>query len=260
MRAFAFLFTMLFISCFDTESIAAPSTEFYELKIYQIDTPEQEKVVEEYLQQAYLPALHRYGIAKVGVFKPIEQDTTYFGKRIYVLVPFQSLEKFAALPEALLKDKKYLEAGKKYIDAPYNAPPYARIESIILKAFKDMPRMEVPAHSTPVSERIYELRSYEGPTEKIYKNKEHMFNEGGEVPLFKRLGFNAVFYAEVIAGGRRPNLMYMTTFTDMASHDAHWKSFVNDPEWIKLKAMPEYQNNVSNINIYLLHPTTYSDI
>jgi hypothetical protein len=35
---------------------------------------------------------------------------------------------------------------------------------------------------------------------------------GGEVPLFVRLGFNAVFYGEVIVGSHMPNLMYMTTF------------------------------------------------
>src|SRR5690348_18271999 len=99
MKALSFVLTLFILSCFDTELIAAPPTEFYELRIYQIDTPEQEKVVDEFLQQAYLPALHRHGIPKVGVFKPIEQDTVYYGKRIYVLIPFETLEKFAARSE-----------------------------------------------------------------------------------------------------------------------------------------------------------------
>jgi hypothetical protein len=119
--------------------------------------------------------------------------------------------------------------------------------------------MELPSLTNPRTERIYELRSYESPTEKIYKNKVQMFNEGDEVGLFRRLGFNAVFYAEVISGRRMPNLMYMTTFADQASHDAHWKSFGEDPYWKKLSAMPEYQHNVSKINIYLYRPTDYSD-
>ena len=87
-----------------------------------------------------------------------------------------------------------------------------------------------------------------------------MFNEGGEVTLFKRLGFNAVFYGEVLSGSRMPNLMYMTTFENQASRDEHWKAFSNDPEWKKLSSMPEYQNNVSKINIYFVYPTEYSDI
>jgi NIPSNAP len=123
-----------------------------------------------------------------------------------------------------------------------------------------MPQLEVPKHSTPVNERIYELRSYEGHTEKISKNKIKMFNEGDEVGLFKRLGFNAVFYGEVIAGGRMPNLMYMTTFPNKASRDEHWDAFRVDAQWKTLSGMSEYKNNVSKIDIFFLRPTDYSDI
>ena len=86
-----------------------------------------------------------------------------------------------------------------------------------------------------------------------------MFNEGDEISLFKRLGFNAVFYADVIAGSRMPNLMYMTSFASQTSHDEHWKSFIEDPSWKKLSSMPEYQHNISKMNIYLMRPTPYSD-
>jgi hypothetical protein len=106
---------------------------------------------------------------------------------------------------------------------------------------------------------VYELRSYESYTEKIYRNKVKMFNDGDEVGLFKRLGFNAVFYADVIAGSRMPNLMYMTTFSNQAIHDEKWKSFREDPQWKKLSGMEEYQHNVSKNTIYLLRPTEYSD-
>ncbi|MEI9809692.1 MAG: hypothetical protein WDO16_18540 [Bacteroidota bacterium] len=51
---------------------------------------------------------------------------------------------------------------------------------------------------------MYELRSYESATEKIFKNKVQMFNEGDEIGLFKKLGFNAVFYSEVIAAAKCP--------------------------------------------------------
>jgi hypothetical protein len=57
-----------------------------------------------------------------------------------------------------------------------------------------------------------------------------------------------------------PNLMYLTTFADMAAHDAHWNSFRTDPEWIKLSAVPEFKNTVSKSVKVLLHPTAYSDL
>ena len=72
-----------------------------------------------------------------------------------------------------------------------------------------------------------------------------MFNKGNEIALFNRLGFNAVFYGEVLVGSKMPNLMYMTSFENRASRDAHWKAFSEDPEWKKLSAMSEYKNNVS---------------
>jgi hypothetical protein len=221
--------------------------EFYEIKTYKLKDKTQEALVDAFLKNAYLPALHQAGIKTVGVFKPLETDTT-FGKRIVVLIPYNSLDQFAKTPDVLNADKQFNLNGKEYLDAVYTNPPYDRMESVLLRAFPGMVKMEVPALTNARAERIYELRSYEGPTEKIYRNKVQMFNLGDEV-----------FYADVISGNRMPNLMYMTTFANQTSHDEHWKSFVDDPYWKKLSAMPEYQHNVSKINIYLLRPTEYSD-
>ena len=49
--------------------------------------------------------------------------------------------------------------------------------------------------------------------------------------FFEKLGFNAVFFGDVISGSDMPNLMYMTTFVDRESRDAHWTAFVDSPEW-----------------------------
>jgi hypothetical protein len=119
--------------------------------------------------------------------------------------------------------------------------------------------MGLPQLKNDRKERVYELRSYEGPTEALYKSKVKMFNEG-EIELFKRLSFNAVFYAEVISGSRMPNLMYMTSFESMTERGTHWKDFFADPEWKRLSAMPEYQHTVSKADIIFLKATDYSDL
>jgi hypothetical protein len=237
----------------------AATRDFFELRIYQFKTSEQQTCTENYLEKSLLPALHRAGIKNVGVFKPLETDST-FGKRLFVLIPYRSLDQFSSQTESLLKDKAYLTNGKDYLDATFDNPPYDRIQTIILNAFSGMPQLAVPNLKTPINERVYELRSYEGYTEKIYRKKIDMFNAGDEIGLFNRLGFNAVFYAEVLSGARMPNLMYMTTFENQASRDAHWKAFGDDPQWKKLSTMPEYQKNVSHIDISFLRPTGYSDI
>ena len=108
-------------------------------------------------------------------------------------------------------------------------------------------------------DRVYELRSYESASEKIFRNKVQMFNEGDEIGIFRRLNFNAVFYSEVIAGSKMPNLMYMTSFENMEDRNAHWKSFSSDSSWKKLSSMPEYKNNVSHIDISFLRGAEYSD-
>ncbi|WP_411273817.1 NIPSNAP family protein [Daejeonella sp.] len=234
-------------------------TPFYEIKVYHFENASQEELIDDYLKNAFLPAMNRKGIQNVGVFKPVN-NTLSEDKRIYVLVPFKSTKQFTDMSEQLAKDAMYNENGKAYLDASYNKAPYKRMESIFIKAFSLMPNMEVPALKNELSKRVYELRSYEGPTEKMYTRKVEMFNTGGEISLFKRLGFNAVFYGSVIAGSRMPNLMYMTTFEDMAARDEHWNAFRVDPEWKKLSAMEYYKNTVSKNETILLNPTNYSQI
>ncbi len=242
-----------------TAAVKPPQREYYEIRIYHVKDAGQESMVDHYLQNAFIPAAHKAGIAKIGVFKPVGNDTAV-DRKVYVLVPYHSFDQFLKLPAQLDADKQHAAAGADYLDAAYNAPPYTRMETVLLQAFTEAPVMQLPALKGPKSERVYELRSYEGATEKLYRNKVQMFNKGGEVSLFKRLGFNAVFYAEVISGSHMPNLMYMTTFENKDDRDAHWKSFSADPAWKTLVALPEYQHNVSHQDILFLHPTEYSDI
>lgn len=235
-----------------------PAREFYQLTVYHYATPEQKQVLDNYLQKALLPALHRAGIKQVGVFSSLGNDTLS-DKLCYVLLPVQSLEKLSLLPEELNSDKVYRTAGAEYLDAVYTHPPYTRKEILVLRAFPLAPSLQLPALKAAKKERVYELRSYESATEKILNNKIQMFNEGDEIGLFKRLHFNAAFYAEVLAGSRMPNLMYMTCFENRADRDAHWKEFGNDPYWKKLSSLPQYQHNVSHIDITFLRPEEYSD-
>lgn len=253
----AMLATVCFYFLMFTASAKENARNYFQIKIYHLATDEQEKNLDNYLETAYLPAMHRAGIKTVGVFKPIQKDTG--DKLVYVFVPFTSFQQFEQLDDKLLQDAAYMTVGKDYIDAVYNNAPYKRMESILLKAFTGMTGSAVPALTAPKSERVYELRSYESPTEKYYHNKVKMFNTGDEVGLFKRLGFNAVFYAEVLSGSHMPNLMYMTSFNSRQEREDHWKTFVDDAYWKTLSAKEEYQHNVSKADIFLLTPTSYSD-
>lgn len=255
------LFSLLLAVLIPQISNAAAKLDFYQIRIYHLKTAEQESRTDKYLKEAYLPALHRAGISSIGVFKPIADTAKVTEEKlIYVLIPFASRDDFFKLDDKLSKDGKYQQDGADYLDARYDNPPYTRMETILLNAFEKSPKFNLPDLSAAKKDRVYELRSYEGPTEKISANKIRMFNSGDEVGLFKRLGFNAVFYAQVVAGSAMPNLMYMTTFENRADRDQHWDVFGKDDYWMKLSAMPEYQHNVSKNNTLFLYPADYSDI
>jgi hypothetical protein len=254
---FIFLAAVLFFS-YTHAAGQKPKREYYQLTTYYFKNAEQEKLLDNYLSNAYLPALHKRGIRQVGVFKPIANDTAR-NKQVMIVVPLPSLESLQQLQAALLTNKEHNANGDTYLNAPYNAPPYQRMETTILYAFELAPKMELPQLKSPKADRVYEYRSYESPTEALYRNKVKMFNAGGEIALFKRLGFNAIFYGEVLVGDDMPNLIYMTSFENMEERNKHWKTFSEDAEWKTLSSMPEYKNNVSRAEIVLMRAAPYSD-
>ena len=49
-----------------------------------------------------------------------------------------------------------------------------------------------------------------------------------------------MFFGETLNGPKMPNLTSMLGFGSMEQQKAAWKKFSADPEWNKLKSMPEY--------------------
>jgi len=238
----------------ETES---SQTDYIQLQIFSYETSEQEAMLDSYFRDALLPALHRSEIVNVGVFKPIEglNERTDF---MMVVTPFSSFNQFEQLPELLAKDAAYQQRAEAYINAAHDNSPYSRIESMILRSFSATPKLVLPELSTPRTERVYEFRSYEAATEKLYNLKVEMFNEG-ESALFQDLKFNPVFFCEVLSSAHMPHLIYMTTHADTAAQARNWDAFRTHPEWDRMKNLDRYQNTVSNITKYLPYPTEYSD-
>lgn len=233
----------------------APKQAYYELKIYTCATNGQQQAVLEHYEKAAIPALNRAGIQKVGVF--IELEPEEVGK-VYVLTSYNNLDDLEKVNRSVEHDAVFLQQGAAYLNAPASAPVYERIESSVLKAFTEMPVMEIPEQRS----RIFELRQYQSASEKAGAKKIEMFNEGGEVAIFKRLGFRPVFFGETIIGSLRPNLTYMVTFDDKDAVGKHWKAFGSDAEWKKISAIPENADKllVSKIVSTFIKPADFSQI
>ncbi|KAF0236210.1 MAG: NIPSNAP family containing [Prolixibacteraceae bacterium] len=249
--------SLIILFVFATGTILS-ARDYYQIKVYNLKDKAQETTVDNYLKDAYLPALHKAGVKKVGVFKPIVGDPAA-GTKVFVFIPLKDLGQIEKLEAALEKDAGYQKAGAAYINALYDNPPYERMESILLRAFTEQPEFFAPKFNTLKSEQIFELRSYQSATEKIYQKKVEMFNEGGECEIFKKIGANAIFYGEVLSGSEMPNLMYMTSYENMKANEECWKTFRDHPDWKTLSGMEEYKNTVSKIDKFMLYPADYSD-
>ena len=231
--------------------------EYYELRRYEFDPgkPEQRERLENFFKEAAIPALNRIGIKPVGVFTPKEGENP----PLYVLLPHPSLESVATLMERLAQDREFLQAGENVIDATSERPAYKRIESSLMKAFTGLPKLETPIKAPG---RVLQLRIYESPTEKTGLKKIEMFNDAGEIRIFREVGLRPVFFGQTLVGDRIPNLTYMLAFESEEQLKENWNKFRSYPDWLKLKAMPEYADKaiLSGITNILLKPAEYSQI
>ena len=157
------------------------------------------------------------------------------------------------------KDREFTEAASAFLSAPAENPSYARMESSLMIAFEGMPKLETPITS---EDRIVQLRIYESPSVVTGQKKIEMFNDAGEIAIFRKTGLHPVFFGETIVGPKMPNLTYMLAFDSQEQLKANWKQFVNSDEWKALKKLDEYADKriLSGITNTILKPTSYSQI
>jgi len=228
---------------------------YYELRRYEIETPEQKAGFDKFAVEALIPALNRLGIKPVGVFYP-EKDLS----PIYVLIPHRELMSYATLTQRLFEDQEFLKAGAAFVDAPADKPAFKNLETQFMMAFEGMPQLETPVSGEG---RVFQLRTYESPSVKTGLKKIAMFNTA-EINIFRKVGLHPVFFGQTLAGAKMPNLTYMLVFKDAQEQQENWKKFGADPDWQKLRAMPEYvdkailrQKGITNL---ILTPAGYSQI
>lgn len=232
----------------------AAERSYLELRMYQVETEEQRNGFESFAREAAIPALNRAGIKPVGIFYP-ETDLS----PIYVLLPHKSLESAATLVQRLGEDAEFRSQGANFLNAPADNPAYARMESTLMLAFKGMPQVEVPITSP---DRIFQLRIYESPSVVTGQKKIEMFNDAGEIEIFRRVGLHPVFFGETLIGPKMPNLTYMLAFENQEQRKENWGKFGKDPDWQRLRTMDEYadKNILSKITNLFLKPAPCSQI
>jgi len=207
---------------------ASPSTvKLIELRYYRMRNGTQVQRTTEFLQTHYLPAARRAGIGPVALFNGVVAPES---PSVLVLKGYASFEAMGASLEKLAADKEFGAAAAEY-NSPAE-PNYLRAESSLLRAFDTMQRIELP------DDGLFELRTYESKNSITLKRKIGMFEQGGEIDIFRKDGLHPNFFGDTIIGPRIPNLTYMVSFADMAARSKAWGAFSADPDWQKLRAQP----------------------
>jgi len=205
--------------------------DYYELRQYHLETAEQKTVMDIFLKEAFIPAVNRLDIKPVGVFQSSEENSP-----VYVLLRHRTVDSCVSTTQKLLADQTFINQGKLFLEAPAANPAYKRMESSLLVAFSGIPHLETPITSEG---RVFQLRMYESPSIITGQKKIEMFNRG-ELGIFRKTGLNPVFFGESLLGSKMPNLTYMLVFKSMEEQKANWQRFVEDPDWQRLRSIPEY--------------------
>jgi NIPSNAP protein len=236
----------------------AAGREYYQLRRYALQSGPQTKLTESYFGDALIPALGRMGIGPVGAFRvDIGPETPVY----YLLIPGSSVQSLAELDLHLVDDAAFLKAAEPFWNATAAAPTFGRVESSLLAAFTGWPKMTPPASAATKGKRIFQLRTYESPSNGEHVRKVEMFHSG-EFEIFLKAGFHPVFFGDTLIGSRMPNLTYMLSFADQAELEAKWDLFRDDPNWKKLSSSPRfaYDQIVTNITNLILSPLGCSQI
>ena len=236
---------------FDSNTQVAKK-ELYEWREYEIKWGSGQAGLHNYLEKALIPALNKQGVKTVGAFRELSKNEP---PKIYLLIPYPSVEQYLTIRENVKKDPAFIESSKDYDKIAPEKAVYTRVNTSLLWAFDGLPIMKKP----PEGQRIFELRTYEGYNEDAVKRKLRMFNVE-EFEIFYRVGLNPVFFGEMLAGKNTPGLTYMLWFKDMAERDANWAKFSADADWKRVLADPQYANTVSNIIRVFLEPLAYSQV
>jgi hypothetical protein len=231
--------------------------DLLEMRMYHMLPGSKRKLLNDFLKDAVLPAYERNGNGPIGVFEPVHGADSL---TLYVLIPHKSFESVLSASARIVSDPKFARAAEGFYSAPSSDPPYVRVESSLMVAFERMPQVAVPALAAEKKSRIFEMRIYESHNGKAGKRKVEMFNQGGEIAIFRKTGLEPVFFGETIIGSRIPNLTYMLVFADNAAREKAWGVFRDDPDWKKLSTDSYYADTVSNITDLILRPTGYSQI
>ena len=235
-----------------------PAQQFIEVRRYTVKDADKRATLVSILDDALIPALNRQGLKPIGVLIPkAEGVEAKYALNVFVIIPHKTTETFVSVNTKLVADRLYRKAAAPIFETTSKDPVYTDCETALLQGFPTMPGLEAPKLGP---DRVFQLRHYRSFNIERNAAKIHMFDQGGELPLFRETDMNPIFFGDVIAGNKQPALLYMIGFASSAKQDEAWKVFGGHPKWAAMKDLPEYKDTATEIENVMLTPSPGSQI
>ena len=234
---------------------SAGKRAFVEIRTYTCSSLEKRDKLIEIFDAALIPALNRQGVKSVGVFwsnGEVNDGNAAYATNVFVMIPHPNVESLTAGDQRLLADAQFMKDAATMFEAPMKEPLYDACASSLLYTFATLPQVK---QVTSSADRLLQLRIYNSYTIERNAKKISMFEQGGEIGVFRACGMQPVLFGQALAGDKLANLTYMLGFESKEAKEAAWKTFKAHPDWLKLKADPQYKDTANKIMNIVLRPS-----
>ena len=234
---------------------SAPSSKFYEVRIYY-PTPGKYAEIVDRFRQYTTKIFEKHGMENIGYWTPTDTSR----KELIYILAYPSREARDASWKAFGSDPEWkavvakTEANGKLVD---------HVDQIFMTESDISPKLKL-AQKSP--ERTFELRTYTPAPGKL-PNLLTRFRDH-TIKLFSKHGMtNVAYWVTEEKGGSgqasaaSPKLVYILAHPSEAEGKQHFDEFRKDPKWVAAKAESEKDGPLTTkVESVYMKPTDYSPI
>ncbi len=244
--------TAIFACSLASAASAAPDGRVFELRTYTSPEGKLPKLLTRFRDHT-CKLFEKHGMTNIGYWLPADEKDGASNKLVYLLA-HESRDAAKASWKAFLGDPAWHAVRDA---SEVDGKIVSKVESIFLTPTSYSPKV---ASSTGAAPRIFELRTYTAP-DGLLGALDARFG-GGETDLFAKAGMTglAYFHPTDADKGASNTLIYILAHDSREAAAKSWKSFRDDPEWIKMKAESEKPAGplTSKVESMFLIPTDFS--
>jgi len=246
-------------------SVSAQETpdkyEYFEVRKSTIRGSEKMKRMIDYNNEVMIPGCKKFGIGPVGFMvddPQLNKSENTELRDMYSFAPYKSMDELMGLRAKFAQEADLMAKYAEYRQGTSSKNPnFESLDRTLCRFFVSCPKFEVPTQS---ADRVFQLRIYRSFDAERNAAKVRMFEEGGEIDIFRKCGIHPVFFGTALFGTFLPNITYMTGYENPEAMDKAWATFRSHPDWLKLKADPAYADTATDNKTIYLRPLPGSQI